>query len=84
MPEWSRRARGVPAYAALRSLGRSGVAALVERCCALASSMAEQLADEDGVEILNDVCLNQVLVRFGADDALTRAVVSGVQEDGTA
>ena len=46
--------------------------------------MAEQLADEDGVEILNDVCLNQVLVRFGADDAQTRAVVSGVQQDGTA
>jgi glutamate/tyrosine decarboxylase-like PLP-dependent enzyme len=84
VPEWSRRARGFPAYAALRSLGRSGVAALVERCSALASSMAEQLAEEDGVEILNEVCLNQVLVRFGADDVLTRAVVTGVQEDGTA
>jgi glutamate/tyrosine decarboxylase-like PLP-dependent enzyme len=84
VPEWSRRARGFPAYAALRSLGRSGVAALVDRCCALASSMAEQLADEDGVEILNEVSLNQALVRFGNDDALTRAVVSGVQEDGTA
>jgi glutamate/tyrosine decarboxylase-like PLP-dependent enzyme len=84
VPEWSGCARGFPAYAALRSLGRSGVAALVERCCALASSMAEQLAEEDGVEILNEVCLNQVLVRFGADDVLTRAVVTGLQEDGTA
>lgn len=84
VPEWSRRARGFPAYAALRSLGRSGVTDLVERCCALASSMARQLAAEDGVEILNEVSLNQVLVRFGDDDERTRAVVRGVQEDGTA
>ncbi len=84
VPEWSRRARGFPAYAALRSLGRSGVAGLVERCCALASSMAEQLAAEDGVEILNEVSLNQVLVRFGDDDEVTRAVIARMQEDGTA
>ncbi len=84
VPEWSRRARGFPAYAALRSLGRTGVVQLVERCCALASSMAAELAAEDGVEVLNEVCLNQALVRFGDDDERTREVIRRVQEDGTA
>jgi glutamate/tyrosine decarboxylase-like PLP-dependent enzyme len=84
VPEWSRRARGFPAYAALRSLGRNGVAELVERCCELASSMAGALAREDGVEVLNEVCLNQVLVRFGDDDDVTRQVIARVQEGGTA
>jgi glutamate/tyrosine decarboxylase-like PLP-dependent enzyme len=82
-PEFSRRARGVPVYAALRSLGRAGVAALIDRCCAHASRMAELLAAEPGVEVLNDVVLNQVLVRFGDDDALTDAVIERVQQDGT-
>jgi glutamate/tyrosine decarboxylase-like PLP-dependent enzyme len=58
--------------------------ALVERCCDLASRMAEQLAEADGVEVLNDVALNQVLVRFGDSDDRTRAVISGVQDEGTA
>jgi glutamate/tyrosine decarboxylase-like PLP-dependent enzyme len=80
----SRRARGFTVYAAIRSLGRSGVQALVERCCALARRMAEQLAAAPGVAILNDVVLNQVLVRFGDDDERTRAVITAVQEDGTA
>ena len=80
----SRRARGFTVYAAIRSLGRSGVQALVERCCALARRMAEQLAAAPGVAILNDVVLNQVLVRFGDDDERTRAVIAAVQEDGTA
>jgi glutamate/tyrosine decarboxylase-like PLP-dependent enzyme len=84
VPEWSRRARGFPAYAALRSLGRRGTAELIERCCALAAAMAAELADEAGVEVLNDVTLNQVLVRFGGDDALTRDVIARVQADGTA
>ena len=84
VPEWSRRARGFPAYAALRSLGRAGVVELVERCCALASSMAAGLAAEDGIEVLNEVCLNQALVRFGDDDERTREVIRRVQEDGTA
>ena len=84
VPEWSRRARGFPAYAALRSLGRRGAADLIERCCALAASLAAGLAEEPGVEILNEVCLNQVLVRFGDDDGATRAVVARVQEDGVA
>ncbi|HET6648695.1 MAG TPA: pyridoxal-dependent decarboxylase, partial [Candidatus Limnocylindria bacterium] len=85
----SRRARGFVVYAALRSLGRSGVRAMVERCCALARRMADRLGCGDGVEILNDVVLNQVLVRFtpsdgGDGDAFTRAVMGRVQEEGEA
>lgn len=82
-PEFSRRARGIPVHAALRTLGREGVAALVGRCCAHARRFAELLAAEPGVRILNDVVLNQVLVRFDDDDATTREVVVGVQQDGT-
>jgi glutamate/tyrosine decarboxylase-like PLP-dependent enzyme len=82
-PEFSRRARGFPIYAAVRALGREGIAAMVERCCDHATRFAELLGAEPGVEILNDVVLNQVLVRFGDDDALTQATVNGVQEDGT-
>jgi glutamate/tyrosine decarboxylase-like PLP-dependent enzyme len=86
-PDFSRRARGFAVYAALRSLGRSGVADLVERCCAHARRFAEALAEEPGIEVLNDVVLNQVLVRFldphRDHAARTRAVVKAVQEDGT-
>jgi glutamate/tyrosine decarboxylase-like PLP-dependent enzyme len=86
--EWvldsSRRARGFILYAALRSLGRSGVRAMVERCCALARRMADQLREADDVAVLNDVVLNQVLVRFGDSDEHTREVIGSVQEDGTA
>ncbi|WP_133498644.1 pyridoxal phosphate-dependent decarboxylase family protein [Cognatilysobacter terrigena] len=83
VPEFSRRARGIPVYAALRALGRSGVADLVDRCCAHARRFAQLLGDAPGVRVLNDVVLNQVLVRFGDDDATTRAVVEGIQRDGT-
>ena len=88
VPELSRRARGFTVYAALRSLGRRGVAALVERCCERARQMAALLGTADGVTILNTVDLNQVLVRFapaGGDDAdaFTRDVIQRVQEDGT-
>ena len=83
VPEFSRRGRGMPVYAALRTLGRDGVEALIEHDCAGASQMADLLRGEPGVEILNDVTLNQVLVRFGDNDDLTRAVVSGVQQEGT-
>ena len=83
VPESSRRARGFAVWAALRSLGRTGVADLVERCCDHAGTFAELLGAEPGVEILNDVVLNQVLVRFGDDDETTRQVVRRVQEDGT-
>jgi glutamate/tyrosine decarboxylase-like PLP-dependent enzyme len=86
--EWtvdsSRRARGFVLYAAIRSLGREGIRALVERCCALARHMADRLREADGVEVLNDVVLNQVLVRFGDSDERTREVIAAVQADGTA
>jgi glutamate/tyrosine decarboxylase-like PLP-dependent enzyme len=82
VPEWSRRARGFPAWAALRSRGRHGMAALIEGCCAHAAEIAHAVAAEDGVEVLNDVVLNQVLVRFGDDDERTRAVIAQVQKDG--
>jgi glutamate/tyrosine decarboxylase-like PLP-dependent enzyme len=80
-PEFSRRARGFPVYAALCSLGRSGVADIVERSCEHARLFAE-LLEEGGATILNDVVLNQVLVRFG-DGERTREVIRRVQEDGT-
>ena len=83
VPDFSRRARGVPVYANLRALGRAGVADLVDRLCARARQMAEGLAKEPGVEVLADVVLNQVLVRFGDDDDLTRKVCTGVQQEGT-
>jgi glutamate/tyrosine decarboxylase-like PLP-dependent enzyme len=82
-PEASRRARSFAVWAALRSLGREGVAEVVERCCACARRFAEVLGAQDGVEVLNDVVLNQVLVRFGDDDATTDAVVAAVQAEGT-
>jgi glutamate/tyrosine decarboxylase-like PLP-dependent enzyme len=81
VPEFSRRARGVAVYAALRSLGRKGVADLVERSCAHAQLFAE-LLEANGATILNEVVLNQVLVRFG-DGETTREVIRRVQEDGT-
>ncbi len=80
--EFSRRARGFPVYAALRSLGRRGVTEMVDRCCVLARQIASRAALADGVTVLNDVVLNQVLLRFGDDDAMTRAVVRRFQEDG--
>jgi glutamate/tyrosine decarboxylase-like PLP-dependent enzyme len=92
VPESSRRARGFAVLAALRSLGRSGLVEIIERDCAHARRMAERLADGPRVSILNDVVLNQVLVRFeGPDgdadgslgDARTRAVVDAAQRDGT-
>jgi glutamate/tyrosine decarboxylase-like PLP-dependent enzyme len=82
-PEFSRRARGFAIYAALRSLGRTGVAELVERCCAHARRFADGLSAAPGVEVLNDVVLNQVLVRFGDDDDATNAVIERVQQEGT-
>jgi glutamate/tyrosine decarboxylase-like PLP-dependent enzyme len=80
-PEFSRRARGFAAYAAIRELGRDGIAELVDRCCAHARRFATAL-EGSGAEILNDVVLNQVLVRFG-DGERTRAVIERVQADGT-
>jgi glutamate/tyrosine decarboxylase-like PLP-dependent enzyme len=84
VPEASRRARALPIYAALRELGRSGLAELVDRCCALARRLAAAMEALDGAEVLNDVVLNQVLVRFGDDDDVTRAVIERVQRGGEA
>src|SRR5438309_194105 len=80
-PEFSRRARGIEVWAALRSLGRQGLADLIERTCRHATRFAEGLR-EAGYEILNDVVINQVLVSFG-DAELTRRVIAGIQADGT-
>ncbi|MEZ4734978.1 MAG: aminotransferase class V-fold PLP-dependent enzyme [Caldilineaceae bacterium] len=80
-PELSRRARGVEVWAALRSLGREGLADLVERNCQYATRFAEGLRAA-GYTILNEVVLNQVLVSFG-DDATTRRVIAAVQAEGT-
>lgn len=80
VPEFSRRARGVEIWAALRSLGRSGIADLIERTCGYASLFADGLRTA-GCEVLNEVVLNQVLVAFG-DDETTRAVLRAVQASG--
>lgn len=86
-PDFSRRARSVPVYAVLRHLGRQGVADLVERCCRLARRMADRLSGSKHVEVLNDVVLNQALIRFvpssGDADETTRRVIRRIQRDGT-
>lgn len=82
VPESSRRARGFATWAALRSLGRSGVADLIERNCTLASRLADQLRELPGVEIPNDVVLNQVLIEVG-DAAFTDRVERAIQDEGT-
>jgi glutamate/tyrosine decarboxylase-like PLP-dependent enzyme len=82
VPEFSRRARGVPVWAALRSLGRSGVANLVEGLVRNAQAMAEGMAGIPGVQVVNDVVYTQVCLRFG-DDARTRAVTARLIADGT-
>jgi glutamate/tyrosine decarboxylase-like PLP-dependent enzyme len=86
-PEFSRRARGFAVYAAIRHLGRSGITGMIDRCCDHAQRFSELLGADPNVEILNEVVLNQVLVRFlaedGNHDAKTRAVISRVQQDGT-
>ena len=79
--ESSRRARGFATWAALRQLGRRGVADLVDGCCALARRFADHLSALDGVTVANDVVLNQVLVGFGDDDR-TDKVVDAVQRSG--
>ncbi len=89
VPELSRRARGFASWAMIRHLGRAGIAAMIERHCFLARRMAERLGAEPGIAIVNEVCLNQIAVRFGSDlpavegDALTQAVIARLQADGT-
>jgi glutamate/tyrosine decarboxylase-like PLP-dependent enzyme len=88
VPELSRRARGFATWAMIRHLGRSGIAAMVERHCEVARVMSRMLAAEPGIEILNDVVLNQLIVRFGSTEAsergdlLTRDTISRIQADG--
>jgi glutamate/tyrosine decarboxylase-like PLP-dependent enzyme len=87
-PESSRRGRVVPIYALFRALGRQGIATVIRRTCALARRAADRLSETPGISILNDVVLNQVLVRFaargdGSADDATRAVIARVQADGT-
>jgi glutamate/tyrosine decarboxylase-like PLP-dependent enzyme len=85
VPESSRRARGFALYAALRSLGRTGVADLVERCSALARLMASELDADPALEVINEVVINQVLVTVTGDESgeITRAAVERIQRDGT-
>jgi len=82
VPESSRRARGFASWAALCELGQRGLAELVDRCCALARRFGEQLGAIEGVEIGNEIVLNQVLVSFGSDERTDR-VIAAVQQDGT-
>jgi glutamate/tyrosine decarboxylase-like PLP-dependent enzyme len=88
-PEWSRRGRGVPLYAALRSLGRDGIRRLIEDTSRIAAALTSRIAALPGVELLSPACVNQGLVRFldptGADhDAHTDRVVRAIQQEGTA
>jgi len=80
-PETSRRARGAEVWAALLSLGRTGLADLIERTCRYASRFSEGLSAA-GYQVLNDVVINQVLVSFG-DDETTRKIIAEIQTDGT-
>ena len=82
VPESSRRARGFATWAALCELGRRGIGELIDRNCDLAVRFASLLAAVDGIEVVNDVVLNQVLVRFGDDDGTTDRVVEAVQRSG--
>jgi glutamate/tyrosine decarboxylase-like PLP-dependent enzyme len=81
VPEGSRRARAIEVWAALRSLGRRGLAEMIERNCRHAERFANELR-KAGYQVLNDVVLNQVLVSFGAPEA-TRRVIAAIQQDGT-
>jgi len=83
VPEFSRRARGFTVWAALRSLGRRGVAEMVERFCAHARRFAAGLSQMEGVRVVNDVVFTQVCVSFGSDE-LTREVAARLLQDGTA
>jgi len=83
-PEMSRRGRQIPVYAAMRHLGRRGIADMVERNCAQAARLAEAMEGVEGAEVLNDVVLNQVLLRFDGDDERTARVIDELQRSGEA
>ncbi|MFA3916184.1 pyridoxal phosphate-dependent decarboxylase family protein [Ruegeria hyattellae] len=85
VPELSRRARGVPTYAMLRSLGRQGVANMVGRHCGIARQIADRLTDQPGIRVLNNVHLNQIILRFGAGagcDMATEQVIQTLRDQG--
>jgi len=88
VPELSRRARGFATWAMIRHLGRAGISEMIEEHCDLAAQMAARLAAEPGAHVLNDVTLNQVLVRFGTSavdcdaDRLTEATIARIQSNG--
>ena len=88
VPELSRRARGFAAWAMIRRLGRQGIAGMVERCCAIASTMAARIAEADGAALVCPVELNQFMIRFGPDgeegDRLTQATVAEIQSEAVA
>ncbi|WP_426238259.1 pyridoxal phosphate-dependent decarboxylase family protein [Pararhizobium sp. DWP1-1-3] len=90
VPELSRRARGFPTWSMIKHLGRDGIAALIDRNCEAAFVFGGRLAKEPGIEIVNSVVLNQVIVRFGTDmsaddaDTATRRTIARLQQDGTA
>ena len=87
-PEWSRRARGIPLYAVLRTLGRNGVAEMIERCCDLTQDIVRKLGELPGVEVLTTPVINQGLVRFldpdGNHDARTDEIIKRINESGEA
>jgi glutamate/tyrosine decarboxylase-like PLP-dependent enzyme len=87
-PEWSRRARGIPIYAALRTLGRNGVADMIERCCDLTQDFVTKLGKLPGVEVLTTPIINQGLVRFldpdGDHDKRTDDIINRINETGEA
>jgi glutamate/tyrosine decarboxylase-like PLP-dependent enzyme len=89
VPELSRRARGFATWAMIRHLGREGIAAMIERHCCLARRIADGIASEPGLGVVNEVVLNQVIVRFGTDaspeigDGLTLRTIRRIQADGT-
>ena len=89
VPELSRRARGFATWSIIKTLGRSGIAEMVERHCRIARAMAAQLSQAEGVHVENDVVLNQVIVRFGSGesaergDEITQQVIARLQRDGT-
>jgi glutamate/tyrosine decarboxylase-like PLP-dependent enzyme len=80
-PELSRRARGFAVWALLRTLGREGLREMVRRHCRCARRLAAILAATSGVRVMNEVVLNQLIVRFGEDDGLTHEVVAQLQSE---
>jgi glutamate/tyrosine decarboxylase-like PLP-dependent enzyme len=84
VPELSRRARGLTTWTLLRHFGRARIARMIERHCRLARLMATRVSEEPGIDVVNEVVLNQVVLRFGDDDEKTLATIARLQKDGVA